>query len=560
MVTFRQLHEFDPERYRAWAGDYAKAARAVTVAGDQMGITGKTRLNAWTGQAGTAAYQRLTGLVTAADAVRQRCDGIDRALTAHTDAMLQARHRLREIVERIKRHGPPYFDIDTATGAITVYGEDANGAPLRPDLIKRRLVVVRGVAEQIKQTLAQAAVTDANTAARLRQIAQSTPPAAPAGIDKALADLRALGTEKPFLMRMWWNALTDQQKQYLIRAYPDQIGWIDGIPAAARDEANRLMLGATRAGLQARLEQLHRSPLTPAEQAEFDALTSRTRAIDRILTRLEDAPTKNRAYLLGFDNTDLGKAIIAVGDPDTADNIVTFVPGTGAKLDHIGADLDRADIMARDAGLSDPDKSSAAIVWIGYEAPQTIPQASHNTYAIEAGAQLDRFLDGLRETHQGTETSHNTVIGHSYGSTVVGYTAAGHGINADNLIFVGSPGVGTPTVSGLLNADGQPIDASRVWSSTAAHDPIQYASITDPNPIDADAHWWPPGIDFSLKPDDQLAHGQNPSEPEFGARHFTTDPGPPVTELAAHSMYWDDGSASLRNITYIVTGQYEKVS
>jgi pimeloyl-ACP methyl ester carboxylesterase len=262
-----------------------------------------------------------------------------------------------------------------------------------------------------------------------------------------------------------------------------------------------------------------------------------------------DAGTQ-RLYLLGFDATGNGRAIVAVGNPDTADNVVTYVPGTGAGLDAVRGDLGRADIMTREANTHDPARRTVAVCWIGYDAPQDIvPQAARASYAIAAGADLDRFQDGLRVTHDGPR-SHHTVVGHSYGSTVVGYTASRHGLDADELVFLGSPGVGTATVGGLTGADGHPVPPEHVWSSHARNDPIQYASYTD---------FWPFSRDGRLEPADVLVHGTNPSEPEFGARTFRSDPGEPLRTMHAHSQYWDPYCASLRNLTYIATGHPELV-
>ena len=61
--------------------------------------------------------------------------------------------------------------------------------------------------------------------------------------------------------------------------------------------------------------------------------------MDSITSRME--PSSNggeRGYLLGFDNNKLGHAIVSFGNPDTADNVVTYVPGTGAKLSNIDGD------------------------------------------------------------------------------------------------------------------------------------------------------------------------------------------------------------------------------
>ena len=47
----------------------------------------------------------------------------------------------------------------------------------------------------------------------------------------------------PEVVYAWWQGLTARQRQAIIAAAPGAIGNLDGIPAAARDEANRVSLG-----------------------------------------------------------------------------------------------------------------------------------------------------------------------------------------------------------------------------------------------------------------------------------------------------------------------------
>ncbi len=229
------------------------------------------------------------------------------------------------------------------------------------------------------------------------------------------------------------------------------------------------------------------------------------------------------------------------GVGDTAANIVTYVPGTYAKLDKdISIDIERADRMAAAANRADPTRATVGILWLGYDAPQSVlPDASDERYARGAEADLGRFTDGLRVTHDGPP-SHNTVIGHSYGSTVVGFTARDGQLNADDVIFVGSPGVGVD------HADQLGLPGDHVWASTAEHDPIQDASLRQTGIYD------PIGIGVHPASRDELIFGKDPNSPAFGAHHFHSDPGDLTPFAQAHSEYWDKNSASLNNIGPIV--------
>jgi pimeloyl-ACP methyl ester carboxylesterase len=83
-------------------------------------------------------------------------------------------------------------------------------------------------------------------------------------------------------------------------------------------------------------------------------------------------------------------------------------------------------------------------MWLDYDAPDFVDEGAGRGRAEAAVAGLRRFQDGLRATHDG-DPAHLTVLGHSYGSLVVGTAAQAPGPIADDVVFVGSPGVGART-------------------------------------------------------------------------------------------------------------------
>lgn len=223
-----------------------------------------------------------------------------------------------------------------------------------------------------------------------------------------------------------------------------------------------------------------------------------------------------------------------MGNPDTATNVATFVPGTGARLGTVNGFMGWSDNMVQAANAAG-SPSTSVIAWVGYNAPQDIfPQAAENSYADGAKQDLDRFEDGLRASHDGPP-AHNTVIGHSYGTTVVGHAARDGNLNANDVVFVASPGVGVANVD-QLHLDGVPADkvGQHIHSTVAQHDPIQLAA----------------GI-----------NGPSPTGLSFGGTTFTSDPGDagPWYEMgwnaAVHSEYWNTGNASLANMGHIIAGK-----
>lgn len=96
------------------------------------------------------------------------------------------------------------------------------------------------------------------------------------------------------------------------------------------------------------------------------------------------------------------------------------------------------------------------IYWLGYDAPE-VPLAEAPNLGIagtgradEAAPHLRDFTHGLRASHEGPERANLTVLGHSYGSSVVGDAdSGGDGLDADRISVVGSPGVTVGKASDL---------------------------------------------------------------------------------------------------------------
>jgi pimeloyl-ACP methyl ester carboxylesterase len=152
---------------------------------------------------------------------------------------------------------------------------------------------------------------------------------------------------------------------------------------------------------------------------------------------------------------------------------------------------------------------------------------------------LRRFQDGLRASHEGPP-ARQTVLGHSYGSLVVGTAAATPGLAADSVVFVGSPGVGVDSASRLHVPGGE------VWASTSRTDVIQYAALSPQALLDkvtAPVPW----LAFA-RPGQDLWFGHNPAGPEFGARVFAAQSD------AGHLGYWDHGRPALDTLAAITLG------
>ncbi|MGH3694785.1 MAG: alpha/beta hydrolase [Pseudonocardiaceae bacterium] len=339
---------------------------------------------------------------------------------------------------------------------------------------------------------------------------------------------------EPGEVKKWWDGLSPAQQESLLLTHPDQLARLDGLPSAVRDRANRSVMADQKGRLQAdkeRLDQLG-DTRTSEQSDQLDSINKSLAGIDAIEKRLNDH-AKPPAFLLGFDSSGPGRAIVAVGDPDTAANVATYVPGTGANLGGVNSHLQRSDSMELAARIAG-SPSTAVITWVGYDAPPELIDATQDRWADGARQDLDRFQDGLRASHMGAP-AHNTIVGHSYGTTVIGHAARDGTLNADDVVFVGSPGVGV-TRADQLHLDGVPSDqvGQHVHSTVAQYDPIKLVA----------------GI-----------HGPSPTALSFGGENFDSNPGeagPWYTmgwNGAVHSQYWDDGNKSLVNTGRIIAGK-----
>ncbi|PWR13147.1 hypothetical protein DKT68_01465, partial [Micromonospora acroterricola] len=347
----------------------------------------------------------------------------------------------------------------------------------------------------------------------------------------------------PATVRAWWAGLAPAQRRWLVGHEPTLVGRLDGVPVAARDQANRLLLGARREELIAeRRRLLSRVPPGPVGSLRLRRVEARLAGLDALADRLA-GPQAPRAYLLRLDTAGEGRVVVSLGDPDQADRVMTYVPGMTAGLDDAPGELTRvARVLGRCAAL-DPGEQTAAVLWLDYDAPDFLHEAATAGQARDAGPALHRFQEGLRASHEGPP-ARQTVLGHSYGSLVVGMAARDHGLAADALVFVGSPGVGVTRAAELGMPPGQ------VWASSAPDDVIRLTRPPDDlarqvllttSPLAA-------ALTLTERGEHELWFGGDPAGASFGGRTFPSG-------RHGHAGYWDPGNPALDGMARIVLGR-----
>jgi alpha/beta hydrolase family protein len=247
-------------------------------------------------------------------------------------------------------------------------------------------------------------------------------------------------------------------------------------------------------------------------------------SIERTLDQIGPGQPPVPVYLLAYDpkghDGQTGVAI-SYGNPDTAANTGVVVPGTG----HSALDLESVGRNGRDLFNAMGSSSKAVVVWLDGPEPPDLPHAGLDSYANDGAPNLVTDIAGLRAAHGAAsgDDGHLTAIGHSYGSYILGKAAA-QGADVDDVIFVGSPGVGVDSASDLG------VDPAHVWDGQAGDDPILFTQRRfTPDPLT----------------------GNNPQEGDFGAQHFD------VSGSHGHSDYYKH--ESLLNMARIADGNYAAV-
>ncbi|MFE1366952.1 alpha/beta hydrolase [Streptomyces anulatus] len=347
----------------------------------------------------------------------------------------------------------------------------------------------------------------------------------------------------------WWKGLSAEEQSAHLALNAASVGALDGLPSETRDEANRMVLAQTRAHVELELAKIPAEPTrySPNTGSTYPAviqnaswtqwnekygerlaqLTKSQNGMKSIQERFDSTGTKGlpEAYLLGFSTDGNGRAIVANGNPDTADHQAVYVPGTTSNLGSVGGDINRMVELWRVADGASGNDSVSTITWLGYDAPQSIVKdAAFSHYADDGAPAYNRFLDGLDASRTADSDPHRTAVGHSYGTTLIGSAARQDDLNVDDVILAGSPGVQVSKAEQLDVSEGH------VWNQEADGDVVPDVGRFGHGGTDWDGAWI------------------IPSDPLFGANQMATD-----TE--GHSDYWKQGTESLRNQGLVVAGR-----
>lgn len=403
--------------------------------------------------------------------------------------------------------------------------------------------------------------------------------------------------------------------------WPGLVGPLDGAPVAARVAANRLLLRAElgrarRADVELEVRAVARrvadagSRLRRVRGAFLRAWLTRD-AITSYVTTTTDLPLLLRAdlrvrillyqgllydrapgddgrpgrrRLLLFEPAGRGRLAELWGHLDEhTQALAVFVPGTGTavrgfhlptKVAHDLAgqvEVSQVDVGQVDAGHEPVPTPAAApgergerscraavIAWMGADFPLAIgSNAPFAHYALAAAGPLRDFVLGLPRP-QGCVL---TVLGHSYGGTIVG-AAERLGVPADRIVHVASPGAG-PGVRDVgdypaLDPLGHPRAPHR-FTLTAPGDPIRWVQRLDvpwhllPEPVARPLQRVLAGLSLGVDPE-RLEGIEVLPAGTWEVAHGLHAAGAPVSGPSAHAAVMEPGTGSFRRIAGVIAG------
>jgi hypothetical protein len=345
----------------------------------------------------------------------------------------------------------------------------------------------------------------------------------------------------------WWKTFDHEQQGRLIADHPPELGNLNGIPVDVRSRVNTAVMSDDLR----RVEDVAKQNGIPVNDVLGDpgrygltavAVTRYANACrtQEGLNASEDAVGRD-IFLLKYQPEAFGgqgAAAIAMGNPDTAANTAVLVPGAGSGVREGTLAKPETARLYEESARADWGKKTAVVLWVGYDAPNHWhDQGLREPGMARAGAQaLAVDVNAFSGTHEGAPT-HMTVVGGSYGSTVVSDAAAADGMRADDVVLVGSPG----TDLAHSAPDFHLSPGGHLYVGAASGDAVTWspARVTGPGPI---------GVSFG-------GLGDDPSVDGYGSTRFKAEvPGNSINPVYDHLHYFDDGSESLFSIADVVSG------
>ena len=505
--TIDQAEAWRPVALSRLADGWDRNARMVSAQADTLAV----EFSFWAGAAADAARLAAKSIVAMADTIARALvlgaaaarDGAAQIASAQADLMA--------LVSAARSEG---FAVDDAGNALI---HDAPSSLLvalsggAPGVALEMLTARAGeLTRQLGEALDRLAAADADAAA---DIAEAF--VLPAGRDPAVyaGVVAEWPTSSQDRIAEKIAAMTPEQRQGLIDAFPSRVGNTDGVPWEMRIEANR----------------------TNVAQAVLREPDPRRLALYRELLGEVDDPAGDHGRLdrqiLAFDPSRTSLVELH-GSVASASSVAVLVPGLNTTINGSAANARTARRFVSGTG-----GDVAAITYLGGPFPRgdnlasALAAAADPRYALAMAPRLVAFSEDVDRTVDSTgRRIPVTVIGHSYGGSIVG-TAEALGMTSDRTLYVAAAGAGVG------------VDNPADWHNRNP-DVLRF-SMTPPGDLIGVVQGIPGG-----------PHGADPDEmpgviPMTAGRY---DDGRPMAGPRAHSDVLNAPSDAWRAILGVITG------
>ncbi len=559
-----QAREWRPEALRELADAWDAAAGRVQAEVHDHDLD-------WTGSAGEAARDRMTGIVrSATDAARSL---VAAAVAARTGADRIGATRQQVLAAVADAQGDGYTVADDGTVSPTANASGFLRLMCGGDRgVVQAMLATRATELTVRITAALDALgaADADAAHDIAEaFGFSSPPAAtrPAGAASSeggiVSGWPTMGQDR---IAGQIATMTPEQRQQLITAMPHEVGNTDGVPWEMRIAANRIniadaILAERRtvdrpedAKIRTVIAQRYGTWLDPASAeraravivrdpakraaavAEHDRNANRRIAFYQGLLSEVPDPTRRSServdrQILAFDPA-RSSLIELTGDMDSASSVGVLVPGLNTTMLDSGANTDTVRRFVAE-GRGD----IAMITYLGGPFPTGqlatgVFRAADPGFARDMAPRLVAFSEDVNRTVDATgRPVAVTYIGHSYGGSILG-TAERLGLTADRTVYVEAAGAGVGVYDPADWHNRNP-DVVR-FSMTAPGDPIELVQGLPLGP-----------------------HGADPDEMPGVVRLDTgrRSDGSLMSGLPAHSDVLDEPSDAWHRLLEVITGR-----
>ncbi|KUI23266.1 alpha/beta hydrolase [Mycobacterium sp. GA-1285] len=416
--TIGQAEAWRPGALSRLADGWDRNARLVCAYADALA----SDFGFWTGAAADTARERAESIVATADTLSR---ALVLGAAAARDGAAQisaARDEVMVVISAAREEG---FAVDDA-GSVAVHGPPSpllialsGGVPaVAVEMLTVRAAELSG---QLDAALTRLGAADADAAADIAE-AFAVPAAGRQAADAGVVAAWPSTSQDRIAAQI--AAMTPEQRQRLIEDFPAQVGNTDGVPWQMRVEANR----------------------TNVAQAVLREPDPQRLAVYRELLGEIDDPAGEHGrldrQLLAFD-PDRSSLVELHGNVASASSVAVFVPGLNTTINGSAANVGTARRF-----VSATRGDVAAITYLGGPFPRGdnvvsgLAAAADPRYALAMAPRLVAFTEDVDRTVDSTgRRIPVTVIGHSYGGSIVG-TAEALGMTSDRTMYVAAAGAG----------------------------------------------------------------------------------------------------------------------